>query len=82
MKLKVYKEKEKKEKSIYFKLSECNANAISLDVVDEHGNEVSQGTILFINQKGLHLNCGIDKNIGLSLDKETKIVINELTEPL
>lgn len=77
MKLKVYGEKRKEEKPIYFKLSECN-NVITLNVLDEYGNEITSSTILSIDQKGLHLHAAIDKNIGLPLDKEGRMVIQNL----
>lgn len=77
MKLKVYSKKEKKEKPVYFELSENN-NTIILSIVDKHGHQISGGEILSINQRGLFLNNAINGDIGLPLDKEYKIAIRTI----
>ena len=73
MKFKIYKEEPKPEETTYFKLDDTNT--LFLIVVDENGNKRDSGNILYIDEKGIHLIIDVNKNFGLPLDKEGKIVI-------
>lgn len=75
MELKVYRGKEKKEKPIYFKLSEYSNNLVILTVVDETGMEYPGGSVLSISPDGLYLRHNVNKNIGLPLDEKGRIRI-------
>lgn len=69
MKFKVYKEQDKKEKIVRFKIDE-HLGGIRLIAVDEDGERLEKGSILAINPEGkLELYLGIVTDLGLELDE-------------
>jgi len=72
-KVKVYKKQEPT--NIYLTLKETT-NGINLLTVDEHGNAVTNGAILLINETGLHIHSGMSDKIGIASDNNGCIKIN------
>ena len=79
MKFKVYTQTKIEPKDqIYFKLHE-DKGSIILTAVNKNGSEIVDGHILRINSKGLYLFSGINKHLGLFLDKNERVKINTLS---
>ena len=74
MKLEVYNQKIEPEKTLYFKLRKQDNNVV-LTVVDKNGDRRVSGDILSINEKGVCLYSHINKDFGLPLGKDGKIVV-------
>lgn len=71
MKLEVYNEAKESEKITYFKLQNGpSKNTLKITAVTRDGMPISD--ILFINEKGIHLYEGINKESGIPLDKNGK----------
>jgi len=76
MKFEIYNEKTT-EKRIFFKLVE-DCEEIRLTAVNEYGEHLSRGDILSITEEGkLCLYPGINETLGLKLDRDGKIDIED-----
>ena len=72
MKLKIYNEKIKPEKTVNFTLDRRD-NKILLVVVDEKG--YNNGNILCIDENGIHLYTYVSPETGLPLDDRGRVIV-------
>ena len=73
--LKVYDDA-KKHRRVYFKLFETSSGGVDLSTVDRNGCKLK--SLLYIDSLGIFLSKDIDKNIGIPLDKEGKLLIHKI----
>lgn len=76
MKLRIYGEKEKPEKEVFLRLVE-KYGRVSLLAVDENGERVLGGDLLTISEGGFSRTCSVSKEIGLPLDEDGQVIIDE-----
>lgn len=72
----IYTEKEKCE-NVYFNLVD-NGEFVTLELVDENGNHMHNGNILFIHKTTgkIHSARSINRDIGFELDDYGCVIIN------
>lgn len=76
MSLKVYNKKQ--ENNTYFNLSKSQNNIV-VEVVDNTGTRVRNGSLLTIgSEDGIILCANVDPKIGLPLDSYGRIIITEI----
>ena len=77
MKLEIFEEQkaEKTDEPVRLRLRKTMSGGIDLVAVDKKGVRLEQGTLLFIDKRGVMLCTSIDKNLGLSLDNAQRLKI-------
>jgi len=73
----IYKEIEKSKK-IYFNLKDYDDKYFCLELVDEYGNHMHNGYILYIHKTTgkIHSAWSINRDIGFELDYDGSVTIN------
>lgn len=81
MKLEIWQETKETQLPVYLTLVESGGGspnrAILLVAVDEHGHSLPGGTLLGISPKGLYLHSIVSPKLGLPLDGEGRLKLEQ-----